>query len=310
MVILGPTGAGKSELGLVLAEAFGGEIIGCDSIQVYRGLDIGSAKISPSRRRGIRHHLIDVIELDEQLTAGAYSRLAREAVQAVQSLSRLPIVVGGTGFYLRALLDGLSPAPERDENLRRRLTRLARERRGVLDRFLRKHDPSAAARIHPNDHQKLIRAIEMIWLTGQPATEIQSLSRDSIRGVETLKIGLNPDRSELYRRLDQRSAGMFHGGLLTETQALLDNGFSSELKPLQSLGYRQAVKVLTAKMPLEEAVEECQTKTRQYAKRQLTWFRRDPDVHWLQGFGTQELIQNAAVELTGGFLSSVKRSGT
>lgn len=310
MVILGPTGAGKSELGLVLAEAFGGEIIGCDSIQVYRGLDIGSAKISPSRRRGIRHHLIDVIELDEQLTAGAYSRLAREAVQAVQSLSRLPIVVGGTGFYLRALLDGLSPAPERDENLRRRLTRLARERRGVLDRFLRKHDPSAAARIHPNDHQKLIRAIEMIWLTGQPATEIQSLSRDSIRGVETLKIGLNPDRSELYRRLDQRSAGMFHGGLLSETRALLDRGFSSELKPLQSLGYRQAVKVLTAKMPLEEAVEECQTKTRQYAKRQLTWFRRDPDVHWLQGFGTQELIQNAAVELTGGFLSSVKRSGT
>lgn len=310
MVILGPTGAGKSELGLVLAEAFGGEIIGCDSIQVYRGLDIGSAKISPSRRRGIRHHLIDVIELDEQLTAGAYSRLAREAVQAVQSLSRLPIVVGGTGFYLRALLDGLSPAPERDENLRRRLTRLARERRGVLDRFLRKHDPSAAARIHPNDHQKLIRAIEMIWLTGQPATEIQSLSRDSIRGVETLKIGLNPDRSELYRRLDERSAGMFHGGLLSETRALLDRGFSSELKPLQSLGYRQAVKVLTAKMPLEEAVEECQTKTRQYAKRQLTWFRRDPDVHWLQGFGTQELIQNAAVELTRGFLSSVKRSGT
>jgi tRNA dimethylallyltransferase len=304
VIVLGPTGAGKSDLGLALAGAFGGEIVNCDSIQVYRGLEIGCAKVPPAERRGIRHHLIDIIDLDQDLTAGSYSRLAREVISAIQLDGRLPIVVGGTGFYLRALLDGLSPAPLRDANLRCRLTGLARRRPSALHRFLRKHDPEAAARIHPNDHQKLIRAIEMTWLTRQPATAIQNRPRDSMRGISTLKIGLNPARSALYGRLHERCTWMFHTGLLAEAQAVLDSGVSPEVKPLQSLGYKQAVKFLTAQIPIEKALQECQMKTRQYAKRQLTWFRREPDVHWLHGFGTDESLQQTALELTSAFLKS------
>ncbi len=303
IVVLGPTGAGKSELSLVLAEAFGGEIVNCDSIQVYRGLEIGCAKVPRSQRRTIRHHLIDILDPDEDLTAGSYSRLAREAISAIQKDGRLPMVVGGTGFYLRALLEGLSPAPARDEKLRARLSDLARRRPFALHRFLRQRDPAAGARIHPNDHQKLIRAIEMIWQTRQPATTVQSAPRDSMKGIATLKIGLGPDRGALYKRLEERSAWMFHNGLLTETQKLLKAGFSPELKPLQSLGYKQAVKILNGQMSFEGGVRECQAKTRQYAKRQVTWFRAEPEIHWLHGFGTEEALQGAACELTRAFVS-------
>lgn len=302
-MILGPTGAGKSELSLVLAERFRGEVVNCDSIQVYRGLDIGSAKISPTQRRGIPHHLINIIDLEHELTAAEYAGLAREAIWAIQRRGCIPVLVGGTGFYLRALLEGLSPAPARDRNLRSRLTSLARRRPCALHRILRKYDPEAAARIHPNDRQKLIRAIEMMWITRESATTVQSRPRDGLQGVSALKIGLNPDRAALYRRLDERSAWMFNNGLLEETQTLLDAGFSPDLKPLQSLGYKQAVKVLTAHTPIEDAVQECQAKTRQYAKRQLTWFRREPNVHWLDDFGFEEQVQQAAIELTRAFLA-------
>lgn len=303
IVVLGPTGAGKSELGLALAQAFEGEIVNCDSIQVYRGLEIGCAKVPPPQRRAIRHHLIDILDPDGDLTAGAYSRRAREAISTIQHEGRLPIVVGGTGFYLRALLEGLSPAPARDVQFRLRLSGLARRRPAALHRFLRRHDAAAAARIHANDHQKLIRAIEMIWHTCQPATIVQSAPRDSMKPTATLKIGLNPDRSDLYKRLDERTAWMFHNGLLTETRELLEAGFSPELKPLQSLGYKQAVKILSGHMSLEEGIRECQTKTRQYAKRQVTWFRKEPNVEWLRGFGTEESLQDAARQLTRAFVS-------
>jgi tRNA dimethylallyltransferase len=303
IVVLGPTGAGKSELGLVLAEEFGGEIVNCDSIQVYRGLEIGSAKLPVAVRRRIPHHLIDIIDLDHDLTAGSYSRLAREVVSAIHHRGRVPIVVGGTGFYLRALLDGLSPAPLRNADLRVRLTSLTRRRPSALHRFLRRHEPKAAARIHPNDRQKLIRAIEMTWLANQPASAVQNRPRDAIQGIKTLKIGLNPTRSALYRRLDERAAWMFHNGLLAEVQALLDSGVSPDLKPFQALGYKQAVKFLSAQIPIESAIGESQAKTRQYAKRQLTWFRRELDVHWLHGFGSEESVRQTALELTRAFLN-------
>ncbi len=302
IVIVGPTGAGKSELSLALAQEFEGEIVNCDSVQVYRRLEIGCAKVPVLQRRAIRHHLIDILDPDEDLTAGAYSRLARQAISAIQGCGRLPIVVGGTGFYLRALLEGLSPAPARDAQLRSRLSDLARRRPSALHRFLRRHDPAAAARIHANDHQKLIRAIEMMWQTCQPATVVQSAPRDSLKGMATLKIGLSPDRLALYQRLDERSAWMFHNGLLAETRELLDAGFSPELKPLQSLGYKQAVQVLSGQMSIEKGIRECQAKTRQYAKRQVTWFRREADVHWLPGFGTEEGVRDSARELTGAFV--------
>jgi tRNA dimethylallyltransferase len=304
IAVLGPTGAGKSELGLVLAEALSGEIVNCDSVQVYSQLHIGSAKLALGERRGIPHHLLDVIGIGEELTAGAYSRLARSAIGEIRKRDRLPIVVGGTGFYFRALFDGLSPAPARSPELRERLETLRRRRPAVLSRFLRRFDPAAAARIHPNDHQKLIRAIEMTVLAQQPVTQTQSAPRETLKGVKVLKLGLDPPRSELYERLNRRSAFMFKHGLLEETQSLLDSGASPHAKPLQSLGYRQAVQVLSGACSLPEAMDECQTKTRQYAKRQMTWFRSEPDMHWLSGFGSEPEIQQKALTLCHEFLQT------
>ncbi len=308
LVVLGPTGAGKSELGLRLAEAFDGEIVNCDSIQVYRGLNIGSAKLAAGERRGVPHHLIDILDRDGELSAGAYARLAREAIANIQQRGRMAIVVGGTGFYLRALLHGLSPAPGRDENLRARLSELARRRPAALHRFLRRYDPAAAARIHSNDRQKLIRAIEIIRLTRLPATQIQKLPRDCMPGAAPLKIGLNPDRTSLYNRLNERCAWMFHNGLLEEVRALLADNWRPEAKPLQSLGYKQAVQVLNAQLSFEDAIEECGTRTRQYAKRQMTWFRSEPDVHWLNGFGNEEAIERRALELVNSFFPAHPKS--
>jgi tRNA dimethylallyltransferase len=297
IVVLGPTGAGKSELGLAVAEAFHGEIINCDSVQVYRGLQIGSAKLPVEARRGIPHHLIDILSPDQELTAAAFSHLARKAIDDLRIKQRLPIVVGGTGFYLKALLDGLSPAPSRDEELRVRLGTMAARRPLALFRFLRSQDPETAQRIHPNDHQKLIRAIELTLLTGRPVTKTQSLPRDSLRGFDVLKLGLAPQRALLYEHLNQRSAHMFENGLIAETRAILDAGFSPAAKPLQSLGYKQALNVITNHMDIREAIQECQTKTRQYAKRQITWFHREPDVNWLPGFGDDNQIQQQALEI-------------
>ncbi|MGI9072071.1 MAG: tRNA (adenosine(37)-N6)-dimethylallyltransferase MiaA [Bryobacteraceae bacterium] len=302
IVVLGPTGAGKSELALALAEAFHGEIINCDSVQVYRAVLVGSAKLHVGARRGIPHHLLDILSPDQELTAAAYSHSARSVIDALRIKQRLPIVVGGTGFYLKALLDGLSPAPSRDERLRARLRNIVARRPLALYRFLRSLDPEAARRIHPNDHQKLIRAIELTLLTGQPATKTQSLPRDSLRGFGVLKLGLAPQRTLLYEHLNQRSAHMFENGLIAETKAILDAGFSPAAKPLQSLGYKQAVNVITNHMDIREAIQECQTKTRQYAKRQITWFHREPDVTWLSGFGDDNHIQQQALEITNRFL--------
>jgi len=299
---MGPTGAGKSELALLLAEAFQGEIVNCDSIQVYRGMDIGSAKLSITARRGIPHHLIDIVSVDCELTAGAYSRLGRQALDSIRNRQRLPIVAGGTGFYLRALLDGLSPAPSRHEPLRARLHTLAERRPAALHRFLRIHDPAAALRIHPNDRQKLIRALELTLLAGQPATHVQSAPRDRLQGFAVLKLGLAPDRTLLRERLDQRSAAMFHGGLLEETRTLLAAGFSPQAKPLQSLGYKQAQQVLSGRLPLDQAIYECQVRTRQYAKRQMTWFRHEPEVVWLHGFGSDASVQQQARERVKAFV--------
>ena len=302
IAVLGPTGSGKSELGLLLAEEIGGEIVSCDSIQVFRGLDVGSAKVPVAMRRGIRHHLIDVIGAGEELTAGAYSRLARDAIAEIGRNGRIPVIVGGTGFYLRALLDGLVPAPARNEALRSRLADLVRRRPGALHRFLRRYDSKAAARIHSNDHQKLIRAIELTILTRQPVSETQSLPRASLEGVKALKIGLMPARNLLYQKLNDRSAWMFHNGLLKETGSLLAAGLDPESKPLQSLGYKQAVRVLAGQCSLDDAILECQIRTRQYAKRQITWFRGEPGIVWLDGFGWQRAIQEQALELSKSFL--------
>lgn len=303
IVVLGPTGAGKSELALVLAEAVQGEIVNCDSIQVYRGLEVGAAKIPASERRGIPHHLIDIIDAGEELTAGAYARAAREILEAVRTRRRVPIIAGGTGFYLRALLDGLSPAPTRDGTLRNRLSAIAARRPAALHRFLRVYDPATAARIHLNDRQKLIRAVELMLLAAQPVTKTHAAGRDGLRGFGVLKIGLVPPRALLSERLNQRAAAIFRNGLIEETKALLEAGVPAHAKPLQSLGYKQAVEVIFAERTRQDALRECQTKTRQYAKRQMTWFRAERDVLWLAGFGSDPMIQRQALDVMREFLA-------
>ncbi len=326
IAVVGPTGCGKSALALAIAQSFGGEIINFDSVQVYRGLDIGSAKIPVNERLGIPHHLLDVVSPAEDFTAGVFASLARRCLAEIAARGTLPVFVGGTGFYLRSLLDGLSPAPAGNPELRQRLSQSP-----ALHRFLRRIDAAAAARIHPNDRQKLSRAIELAIAVSSPAP------REALEGYRALKIGLNPDRAALYNRLNRRSAAMFEAGLLDETQRLLESGiptpfeehaqdgrrverpaeraseFLSPLaarsralsasKGLQSLGYKQAVAVLEGRMSREEAILDVQIKTRQYAKRQMTWFRRETDVHWLGGFGEARETQQGAYALVRDFLA-------
>ncbi len=310
IVVVGPTGSGKSELSLVLASALGGEIVNCDSIQLHRGLDVGSAKLSPAQRLGVPHHLLDVIEPNEYLTAGAYAHLARPVLSEIARRRAVPIVTGGTGLYLRALLDGLSPAPSRDQTIRDRLSGIAARRPAALHRFLARADPRAATRIHPNDLQKLIRAVELILLARQPLSETHSRPRNALQGFTTLKLGLNPDRAALRAHLDTRTERMFRSGLLEETSRLLAAGVSPSSKALQSLGYRQAVQTLTDNMPVSEAIRECQARTRQYAKRQTTWFRPEPGVHWFSGFGSDSAVQEAALSLASSFVSGTALGST
>ncbi len=283
IAIVGPTGAGKSALALNLAAAFSGEIVNCDSLQFYRGFDIGTAKTPIAERRGIPHHLFDALEPQNGYSAGEYARDARTVIAQISGRARLPVVVGGTGFYLRALLEGLPGLPARNEVLRSNLAAREQRRAGALHRLLTRLEPGAARRIHPHDVQKLIRALEVRVLTrsGLPAPE----SGEPLRGYRVLKIGLDPDRPQLFAKLDARVDAMFSSGLLDEVLRLLANGATGSEKPFESLGYKQALQHLRGEASLEQAMESTQVETRQYAKRQWTWFRRDAGVEWLPGFG-------------------------
>jgi len=297
VVIVGPTAAGKSALALELGERLDGEIVNCDSVEVYRGLDIGAAKLAPGERRGIPHHLLDLVEPGQPFTAGDYMREARQVLASIHARRKLPIVVGGTGLYLRALLFGLFEGPARSEALRARLRRSAEKRgREFLYRLLARLDPGASQRIHPRDMQKIIRALEVCLLAGQPISRMHAGGRDKLRGVETFKIGLDPDRTELYSRINARVERMFASGLLEETRTLVERaarraGGETTPAALGALGYRQAAAHLRGQSTLAEAIAEAQTATRRYAKRQSTWFRREPDVTWFRGFGDDPQVQ-------------------
>jgi len=299
VLLLGPTGSGKTALSLALGEHFGGEIISCDSVAVYRGMDLGTAKPTPGERARLPHHLIDVADPDQPFTAGEYSRQARAALHAIAARGRLPIVTGGTGLYLRALTEGLFSGPTRQTELRERLNR-SRQRHGDawLHRILARLDPASATRIHANDAPKLIRAIEVCLTSREPLSQVldnQELARDPLTGFGLLRIGLNPPRKTLYDRLNQRAAAMFAAGLIEETRELLDR--YGPVKALDSLGYRQAAAVLDGTLTLASAIEAVQQGHRNYAKRQLTWFRREPSVQWLQCFGDQQETLPAAITL-------------
>ena len=304
VAIAGPTGAGKSELALRVAEEFGGEVVNCDSLQIYRYFDIGTAKLSPAEMRGVPHHLIDILDPDQIFTAGEYARLGRAALAAISSRGRLPVVAGGTGFYLRALFEGLFRGPARDTALRERLAVREREKPGSLHRLLGRFDAAAAARIHRNDVPKVMRALEVRLLARRPVTEMFGEGRDALEGFRTLKIGLAPDRDELYRRLDERCRRMFESGLLDEVQRILDRGFPLQAKPFESHGYRQAVQVLRGELTAKEALFYAQRNTRNYAKRQMTWFRKEPDMQWLKGFGEDAHIQEVALARVREFLTN------
>ena len=293
IVIVGPTGSGKSDLALAVAERFGGEVVNCDSVQLYRHMNIGTAKITEAERRGIPHHLIDVLDPDQHFTAGDYARLARPLLREISARARVPVVAGGTGFYLRALLDGLFQGPERDAELR---ARLELRPAGSLHRLLRRLDSASAHRIHPNDKQKAIRALEVCLKARSPMTKLfEQRPSDRLRGFAVRKIGLNPPREALAARLDDRARWMFGNGLLDEVRAILDMGFTPDAKAFESIGYKQALQVLSGELTLEAAIERTQAATRQYAKRQRTWFRRDPEIMWFHGFGNSPNIFEGVV---------------
>ena len=286
VVILGPTASGKSALAIGLAERLGGEVLVCDSTQVYRHFDIGTAKVPRSLQLGIPHHLVDLAEPDELFTAGEYRRRAIEALEAVRSRGRLPILTAGTGLYLRALLEGLSDAPVRSEKLRERLRGKA-SRRGAeyLHRLLARLDRSAASRIAPRDTQKVIRALEMRLLAGKPVEEVHRAGRRALEGYEVRKIGLLPARAALYARIDARVTQMIRSGWIEEVRGLIAAGVPAGAKPFQFIGYSELRQHIEGRITEEAAVRQIQQATRNFAKRQITWFRKEPGVHWLPFFG-------------------------
>ncbi len=292
VTLLGPTGSGKTALSLALAERFGGEIVSCDSVAVYRGMELGTAKPTRAERSRVPHHLIDVVEPDDPFTAGEYSRRARAALREIVGRGRLPIVTGGTGLYLRALTEGLFAGPERREDLRARLRRSAeRSGGGWLWRMLRRIDAKTAERVHANDTAKLIRALEVCVAARKPMSQV--MGRDPLTGFRLLRIGLDPSRVALYERINERCAAMFAAGLVEETRRLLER--YGDVKALDSLGYRQACRVLDGSLCAKDAVKAAQQGHRNYAKRQMTWFRREPEVEWIAGFGDEaEAVREAA----------------
>jgi len=295
VVILGPTASGKTSLSLALAQKFGGEIVNCDSVAMYREFDIGTAKPTLLERERAPHHLFDAVEPTQYLTAGDYARQARQLLTEIKLRHRLPIVVGGTGLYLRALLEGLFPGPQRSEEMRERLrTVAARSGSSYLHRILRHLDSAAAGKIHENDLPKLIRAIEVCLASRQKMTALWRQGSDPLRGFDIVRVGLDPDRTTLYERINQRARQMFETGLVEETERLVQK-YSWGARPLASLGYKQSVQFLRGELTLEQAIQAAQQGHRNYAKRQMTWFRREPDVQWLKGFGDDPEIQREAV---------------
>jgi tRNA dimethylallyltransferase len=297
VAILGPTGSGKTALSLALAERFHGEIVNCDSVAIYREFSIGTAKPTKEEQARAPHHLFDSIGPESYTTAGEYSRQARQVLSDIRGRGNLPIVVGGTGLYLRALIDGLFPGPERSEELRERLRSISSAKGPqYLHRILRRLDPTAATKIHANDVPKTIRAIEVSLAAHRPITEQWKSGREALQGFRLLRVGLDPPRADLYERINRRVQAMFEAGLIEETSQLLKT-YGMSARPLGSIGYKQVVQLLEGELTPETAVAAVQQAHRNYAKRQLTWFRREPDVNWLSGFGNEKVVQERAIAL-------------
>jgi len=310
LVILGPTASGKSSLALSLAQMLSGEIVSCDSVAVYRDFEIGTAKSPRAERQLIPHHLIDVVEPGEAFTAGEYARHGRAKLGDITARGKLPIVVGGTGLYLRALLQGLFPGPQRLEDLRERLReRATRRGSSYLHRVLCRLDSSSAAQIHPNDTPKLIRAVEVCLSAGRPMSELwQAKGREPLRGYRLVRIGLNPERAQLYGRINARAESMFEDGLVEETRALVAKyPHLTNQAPFNSLGYKQALQHVRGELTWGEAISLTQQGHRNFAKRQMTWFRREPEVNWLYGFGDDPAVKSRVADIVRAYIGEAKQ---
>jgi tRNA dimethylallyltransferase len=283
-------------LGIWLAQQLGGEVIACDSTQLFRSFDIGTAKPSAAERRMVPHHLLDVLDPQEEATAGGYRQMALPVLEDLQRRGRLPVFTVGTGLYLRALLDGLADLPQRSEELRERLRAIAAAHSaGHLHRILQRLDRAAARKIAPADAQKLIRAVEVCFLVRKPLSKLHQSGRTPLHGWRALKIGLSPPREALYERIHSRTEEMLSRGWLEEVRALMMTGLSENVKPFDFIGYGELRAVVRGEMSIEPARTAIQQATRRYAKRQLTWFRKETGVHWLEGFGDDPRLRSAAL---------------
>jgi tRNA dimethylallyltransferase len=305
VAVVGPTATGKSALGLGLAEAFGGEIVSCDSTAVYRGVDIGTDKLPDGERRGIPHHLIDVVSATETYSAAEYARAASAAIRGILGRGRLPILVGGTGFYYRALVRGLFPGPARDDRLRARLDVVA-DRRGVesLHRWLTRVDAESARRIQPRDRKRLVRALEVYLLTGRPLTDHFGETTSPIAGVRVLAIGVSMPRPALRERVAARVDAQFARGVVAEVEGLIAAGVPASAHAFSGLVYRQVVELLRGVRDETATRELIVRENMRYARRQLIWFRKEPNVRWLEGPGESPAALASARDLVAAFLQS------
>lgn len=302
LAIVGPTASGKSALGIEVALKLNGEIINCDSVQVYKEIQIATAKVPPEERKGVAHHLIDYVSPDVNYTAVEWAREAVKKIEEIEGRGRVPLLVGGTGFYLRALRQPFFVSPPTDESLRQRLNRI-REDQGAehLHGLLRRIDPKAARALYPRDWPRVQRAIEVHLQTGQSIMDQKSDRPEPHESARRLRIlALNPPRAELYERINERTEAHFRAGLVDEVRSLLDRGFSPASNALGAHGYRRVVEYLEGLRDLESAIEQTKLDVRHYAKRQLTWFRHEPGVEWFDGFGEQIGVLRSVLEAVGG----------
>ena len=295
VVVCGPTGIGKTSFAIELARQFRGEIIGADSMQLYRHMDIGTAKPTPGEQAAVKHHMVDVVDPDDHFDAEMFADMAYSKVVALTGKGILPFIVGGTGLYIKALIHGLFESQKIDASVRQRLKKEAKEQGGLqLHARLKAIDPAAADRIHANDTYRIVRALEIYETTGRPMSDTQQQHRFEPQRLRTIKIGLHMDRESLYQRIDQRVDIMLDQGLLAEVKGFLEKGYSSELKSMKSLGYRHMAAFLNNEVDWDEAVRTLKRDHRHYAKRQMTWFRADPEVAWLEPDNLEEAASMVA----------------